>query len=115
MTTIQEQIARAIEQVRDRKWTFGEVAERSLASVYDEVIGIIRDFGVVTPINLPGYLPESCVCPNDCGCEGELVCGIATPGKTLHRCQLPAGHPGWHVHHNHRWETPCKHEPTNEW
>lgn len=40
-----EQVAKEIEAIRDRRWTFDEVATRSLVDVYNEVIAIAREGG----------------------------------------------------------------------
>ena len=47
-------------------------------------------------------LPSWCTCPDDCDCDGQLVCAERA-GKTTRTCDLPPGHEGWHIAGNHAW------------
>lgn len=49
-----------------------------------------------------GTQPDWCTCPDDCDCDGVLVCGMRVEG-THHQCQMVPGHEGWHRQGGHRW------------
>jgi hypothetical protein len=42
-------------------------------------------------------LPAWCACPDDCDCNGEVVCGAPADHLTTIRCEEPPGHTGPHA------------------
>lgn len=49
-----------------------------------------------------GRQPDGCRCPDDCDCDGRIVCGVQA-GRTSRFCQKSPGHWGDHRSGNHSW------------